>query len=121
MAQFDYVGLRADADLILQELGMSAVLRRAGVDRPCVVAIINYNPRERASSLTNPVDRLVLISADTAEVQAMPPDTELDQLVTFVQPPAIPPVVHEVLPFLEPVKLYSPAGIPVLYEGRVRQ
>lgn len=122
--QFDYVGMRATADLLLQEFGMAAVLRREGSspeDRPCIVAIIDYLPRDRASELANPTDRRVLISADTPEVQAMPPSNELDQLVTFVQPPTSPPVVNEVLPFLEPVKLYSPAGIPVLYEGRVRR
>jgi len=122
MAQFDYARVRGTADRLLQKFGMSAVLRREGVaDRPCVVAIIDYLPREKASSLANPTDRRVLISADTPEVQATPPNNELDQLVTFVQPPSDTPVENEVLPFLEPIKLYSPAGVPVLYEGRVRQ
>lgn len=124
VTQFDYVGMRSTADLLLQEFGFAAVLRREGsspTDRPCLVAIIDYFPREGASTLANPTDRRVLISAETPDVQAMPPNNELDQLVTFVQPLTNPPVENEVLPFLEPVKLYSPAGIPVVYEGRVRR
>lgn len=101
---------------------MAAVLRRAGSspeDRPCVVVVYDYMPRDKANQLANPVERRVLISAATPEVQAMPPDNELDQLVTFVQPGGT--VVDEILPFAQPVKKYAPAGVVVLYEGVVRK
>lgn len=121
MSTFDYDGLRDEADLLLQEFGMAAVLRRDGVDRPCLVVIIETYPRDRANQLANPTDRRVLISAATPEVRATPPDNELDQLVTFVQPPANPPVEEKPLPFAAPVKKYAPAGVVVLYEATVRR
>jgi hypothetical protein len=120
--KFDYTSAQQDADELIQYFGMDAVLRRTGVaDRPCRVAIISFDPRDKASSLANPTDRRVIMSADNPEVKAMPPDNELDQLVTFVQPPADPPVVHEVLPFTCPVKPTAPAGVTVCYEFTVRQ
>jgi hypothetical protein len=122
--QFDYVGMRATADDLMKEFGMAAVLRREGsspVDRPCIVAMIDFLPRDRSNALANPTDRRVLIAAGTPEVEAMPPNNELDQLVTFVQPPSDPPVEDEILPFAEPLKLYAPAGVSVLYQGTVRR
>lgn len=124
-AKFDYIGTRADADALIQEFGMAAVLRRdsSPTDRDCVVVIVEYQPRDRASSLANPTDRVVLMSAATLDIQDLPPDSELDQLVTFKQPvPNLgPPVEDEVLPMTCKPKLYSFAGIPVLYEFTVRR
>jgi hypothetical protein len=124
MSTFDYVGLMLQADALIAQFGMVAVLRRAGSspqDRPCLVVITDTYPRDRAQQLANPTDRRVLISAATPEVQAMPPNNELDQLVLFAQPLANPPVVAEVLPFAQPVKRYAPAGVVVLYEATVRR
>ena len=122
MAQFDYLGTRATADRLIQRFGMAAVLRRTGSpDRPCFVAIIDNEPTDKATALTNPTDRRVLLSASGAEIEATPPDNESDLLVTFVQPPTNPPVQDEVLPFTCPVKKYAPAGIVVLYEFTVRR
>lgn len=122
MAQFDYLGSRATADCLIQKFGMAAVLRRTGSpDRPCFVAVIEYEPSDKATALANPTDRRVLLSASGTEIEATPPDNERDLLVTFVQPPANPPVQDEVLPFTCPVKKYAPAGIVVLYEFTVRR
>ncbi len=122
--KFDYVQATTDADNLIQFFGMDAVLRRVGsspVDRPCRVAIIEYSPREQAANLANPTDRKVVMSAKNSEVQLMPPDNEQDQLVTFVQPPANPPVVHEVLPLTCKPKPTAPAGVTVLWEFTVRR
>jgi hypothetical protein len=120
--KFNYPETMLDAHEMLVEFGMDAVLRRTGFpDRPCVVAMIVYSPRDKAAELANPVDRSVIMSALTPEIQAMPPDNEQDQLVTFVQPPTNPPVENEVLPFTCPVKPTAPAGITVLYEFTVRR
>lgn len=122
-AKFDYQDAITTADGLIQFFGMDAVLRRASsspVDRPCRIAILSFNPHERASSLTNPVSRFVIMSVANEEVRLMPPNHELDQLVTFVQPPADPPVEDEILPFTCPVKPTAPAGVPVLYEFTVR-
>jgi hypothetical protein len=116
--KFDYVGTVQDVDAIIAFFGMDAVLRREGIpDRPCKVAIF-YNPRDKATELTNPTDRQVYMSPSGLDI---PPDNEQDQLVTFVQPPTNPPVVHEILPFTCPVKPTAPAGVTVLYEFTVRR
>lgn len=122
-AKFDYAGVTKDADALIDYFGMGAVLRREGsspVDRPCTVAIINYNPREKPHDLTNPTDRSVIMSARNIEVQLMPPDNEKDQLVTFKQPPTNPPVVDEVLPMTCKPKQTAPAGRTVIWEFTVR-
>lgn len=122
--KFDYLDAMATADELIQFFGMDAVLRRAGSspeDRPCRVAFVEYRPREKSSDLTNPTDRNVIMSALNAEVQAMPPDNELDQLVTFVQPPSDPPVEDEVLPLTCKPKPTAPAGTVVCYEFTVRR
>lgn len=120
-SKFDYNAAIADADNLIQFFGMDAVLRRAGSpDRPCRIAIIKYNPREKPSELANPIDRKVIMSAANSEVQLMPPDNEKDKLVTFVQPPANPPVVHEILPLNCKPEQTAPAGVTVLWEFTVR-
>lgn len=123
-AKFDYVQAITDADDLIQYFGMDAVLRRAGSspeDRPCRIAIIEYTPREKPSDLANPTDRKVIMSAKNSEVQLMPPDNELDQLVTFVQPPSDPPVVNQVLPLTCKPKPTAPAGVTVCWEFTVRR
>jgi hypothetical protein len=123
MAQnnFDYLDLRNTGDELLQFFGMDAVLRRDGSpDRPCRVAITNYMPSDKPGSLDTPTDRQVFLSALTPAIQETPPDYEVDQLVTFVQPPTNPPTIDEILPFTSKVKPYKPAGIVVLYESTVR-
>ena len=40
--------------------------------------------------------------------------------MTYVQPPANPPVINEILSFSMPLKLYSPAGIVVLYQTNAK-
>jgi hypothetical protein len=120
-AKFDYQAAIVDADNLIRYFGMDAVLRRAGSspeDRPCRVAIIEYDPREKPADLANPTDRKVIMSAANLGV---PPDNELDQLVTFVQPPASPPVVHEVLPLTCKPRPTAPAGVVVIWEFTVRR
>ena len=120
-AKFDYQAAIVDADNLIRYFGMDAVLRRAGSspeDRPCRVAIIEYDPREKPANLANPTDRKVIMSVANLGV---PPDNELDQLVTFVQPPTNPPVVHEVLPLTCKPKPTAPAGVVVIWEFTVRR
>lgn len=118
-AKFDYDQALKDADELIRFFGMDAVLRRTGLDdRPCRVAIIEYNPREQPANLANPTDRKVIMSALGLSV---PPDNEQDQLVTFVQPPTNPPVVNEELPLTCKPKPTAPAGVTVLWEFTVRQ
>src|ERR1017187_2228498 len=120
-AKFDYQAAIVDADNLIRYFGMDAVLRRAGrspEDRPCRVAIIEYDPREKPADLANPTDRKVIMSAANLGV---PPDNELDQLVTFVQPTASPPVVHEVLPLTCKPRPTAPAGVVVIWEFTVRR
>ena len=120
-AVFDYPGLLADADSLVKYFGMQAALVRNGVYRTCWVVITDYMPKDAASQLANPTDRRVIMSAGLGAIPGTPPNNELDQLVTYVQPPGTPPVVDEVLPFTCPVKPIRPAGIVVLYEFTVRR
>lgn len=120
--KFDYDQARTDADDLITFFGMDAVLRRTGIpDRPCRVAIVEYKPREKPADLANPVDRTVFMSAKNPEIIALPPDNEQDQLVTFVQPPANPPVVNEVLPMTCKPAPTAPAGVIVLWQFTVRK
>jgi len=122
MTQFNYLRSKATADRLIKKYGMEAALRRATdspTDRPCWVVVISYDPHDKATQLTNPTDRQVVMSPVGLENE--PPDNEQDVLVTYVQPAANPPVVDEVLPFTCPVKPFRPAGITVLYEFTVRR
>jgi hypothetical protein len=113
--------MRGTADGLIQKFGMKGSLVRGGVFRDCYIVITDYMTKDQASQLTNPTDRLVLISAGLGAVPATPPDFDLDQLVTYKQPASSPPVQDEVLPFTMPVKPISPAGIVVLYQTTVRR
>ncbi len=127
VAGFDYIQTQADADNLIKYFGMGAVLRRVSrspTDRPCTVCIIEYNPREKPADLANPTDRKVILSPldpSTNLPLAIAPDNELDQLVTFVQPLANPPVINEILPLTCKPKPTAPAGVTVLWEFTVRQ
>jgi hypothetical protein len=122
-AKFDYKQAQSDADGIIDFFGMIAALRRLGIpDRPCKVVIVEYNPRDKDTQLSNPVDRHVIISAldpTTGQQLALPPDNEQDVLVTFVQPAGL--VVDKILMFTSPVKPTAPAGVPAIYECTVRR
>lgn len=126
-SKFDYNDALETADQLIQFFGMDAVLRRTSAsptDRPCRVAIVEYKPKEKPTSLSNPTDRSVIMSAANIEVQAMPPDDEQDMLVTFKQPvptDGSPPVENEVLPMTCKPKPTAPAGLVVCWEFTVRR
>jgi len=122
MSGFNYIRTREIADRLIQKFGMKAALRRltdTPTDRECWIVITSYDPQDRASSLANPTDRTVFIAAGLGAVLDEPPDSEQDQLVTFVQPPSDPPVQNEVLDFIKPIKPIEPAGVAVVYQGTV--
>jgi hypothetical protein len=122
MAQFDYVCTRATGDRLVKKFGMKAALRRGGIDRDCYVVMPEYLSSEKPSEMTNPTDRQVYIAAGLGAVPTTPPDNEVDQLVTYVQPLGTPPVVDEILPFTAAsVKPIRPAGIVVLWQATVRR
>lgn len=121
MATFDYLASRSTADKLIKKFGMQASLSRAGVLRTCWVAVTKYNPRDPSAQLANPTDRNVVMSADLGDVTATPPDAEQDLLIIYAQPAANPPVIAETLRFAEPLEPVRPAGVTVVYLGRVRQ
>jgi len=117
-----YAQMLAVADTLLTEYGMACNLRnnKTKVLRPCIAAVIKYNPRDAATLLANPTMRTVLIAAGLGDIPNKAPDWENEQLITYQQPPANPPVVNEILSFTQPLELYAPGGIVVLYQTNVK-
>lgn len=118
---FNYPAMASVADNLIAKFGMAASLRPIGAtdssqDRPCTIVITEYRPKDAATQLANPTDRQILIAPGLGGVPGQPPDNEKDQIVVLKGPDA-----GKVLPFTSPVKLYSPAGITVLYESTVRR
>jgi hypothetical protein len=123
---FNYPAMQQTADKLVKFFGMGAVLRSiTGVrpDRPCTIAVVEYKPRERPNELVNPTDRNVIMSPldpTTGLPLAIPPDNELDVLVTFVQPLASPPVQDEVLRLTCKPEQTNPAGVNCVWQFTVR-
>jgi hypothetical protein len=117
-----YAQMAALGDQLISKYGMAASLRDnlTGHLRDCNIAISDYAPRDAQTLLANPTERTVLFSAGLGSIPAKAPDWENEQLVTYVQPAASPPVINEILSFAMPIKLYSPAGIVVLYQATVK-
>lgn len=117
-----YQQILAIADQLISEYGMLANLRAnlTGRLRPCVIVVSDYLPKDAQTQLANPTDRTVLFAAGLESIPSGEPDWENEQLVTYVQPAANPPVINEILSFTKPIKLYSPAGLVVLYESSVK-
>lgn len=117
-----YAQMLAVADQLITDYGMVAMLRNnnTGALRECYIAITNYAPRDAQTQLANPTERTVIFAAGLGDIPNAEPDWENEQLVTYVQPPANPPVINEILSFKMPLKLYSPGGIVVLYQTDVK-
>lgn len=117
-----YAEMLVIADDLLTKYGMAASLRNneTGALRDCTIAITDYAPRDAQTLLANPTERTVLFAAGLGSIPAKAPDWENEQLVTYKQPATKPPVINEVLSFSMPLKLYSPAGIVVLYQTNAK-
>lgn len=101
---YDFARARRVAGKQIGRFGGAGALRRDGVDRPCVAALLDYNPHERALMLEG--SRRALISADGLDV---PPSHEQDLLVFN----------GEVLRIVAPVIGPRPGGSAVYYEASV--
>ena len=115
-----YAEMLAVANGLIQEYGMVAALRdnSTGALRSCTIAITDYAPRDAQTQLANPTERTVLFAAGLGSIPNKAPDWQNEQLVTYVQPAGT--VINEILSFSQPLKLYSPAGIVVLYQTNVK-
>jgi hypothetical protein len=69
--------------------------------------------------MIDPVDRLAIVKASD-ELDKVPPDRDLDRVITFVQPMGTPPVQYEVLKITAPVDKIAPGGIVLYWQLRVR-
>jgi hypothetical protein len=101
---YDYARARRVAGKQIGRFGGAALLRRDGVDRPCVAAILDYSPRDRNLMLEG--SRRALISADGLDV---PPNHEQDLLIFG----------GEVLRIVQPVIGPRPGGTAIYYEAQV--
>lgn len=117
-----YAEMLGVADALIKQYGMAASLRdnATGALRDCFVAVTDYMPRDAQTQLANPTERTVLFAAGLGSIPGKAPDWENEQLVTYVQPAANPPVTNEILSFTMPLKLYGPGGIVVLYQTNVK-
>jgi hypothetical protein len=117
-----YAEMLAVADQLITDYGMMAALRNneTGALRACTVVVSDYMPRDAQTQLANPTERTILFAAGLDSIPGLAPDWQNEQLVTYVQPPANPPVINEILSFTQPLKLYSPGGIIVLYQTNVK-
>jgi len=120
VSQQFYAEMLTIADGLLKQYGMAASLRdnSTGVLRACTIAITDYSPRDAQTQLANPTERTVLFAAGLGDIPNKAPDWQNEQLVTYVQPGGT--VINEILSFSQPLKLYSPAGIVVLYQTNVK-
>ena len=118
-----YAEMLAIADELINQYGMVASLRlnSGATIRECFIVISDYMPKDAETQLANPTLRTVLIAAGLGDIPNAAPDWQNEMLVTYVQPVATPPVINEILAFTEPLKLYSPAGIVVLYQTNVKR
>lgn len=117
-----YAEMLGVADDLIAEYGMVAALRNNETSalRACTIVISDYAPRDAQTQLANPTERTILFAAGLGDIPNKAPDWENEQLVTYVQPPTSPPVINEVLSFSQPLKLYSPAGLVVLYQTNAK-
>jgi hypothetical protein len=117
MAAFPYQNMQAVATQLIADAGMAGVLRRLTdnpTDRPCTICIYDYAPRDPETQLANPTLRKVLISI--TGLLSEPPDNEQDTVI-----PSLGPDANAVLRFVQPVKIYAPAGIVICYDCVVRR
>ena len=115
-----YYAKRQRATRLIEKYGMPAILRRVGApDRWVKLEIEDYTPQERIGKMIDPVDRLAIVKASD-ELDKVPPDRDLDRVITFVQPMGTPPVQYEVLKITAPVDKIAPGGIVLYWQLRVR-
>jgi hypothetical protein len=116
----NYWATRQRASRQIEKYGMAAVLRRVNApDRWVILEIQDYMPEERIGKMIDPVDRLAIVKA-SPELDKVPPDRDLDRVITFVQPMGTPPVQYEVLKITAPVDKIAPGGIVLYWSLQVR-
>lgn len=103
MAAYDHARAQRVAGNQIERFGSPGKLRRAGVDRDCKVAILEYGPRESQLRLEGYERALI------AAPLAVPPDHEADLLVANGN------VYRIVLPIRGP----RPGGHAIYYEAQV--
>jgi hypothetical protein len=68
--------------------------------------------------LVDPMERRVIMAAKDLSI---PPDINVDSLITFVQPIGNPPVELENLRITKPAEPVGPAGIVIIWRMWVRR
>jgi hypothetical protein len=121
----NYPALLAMCNQLIQADGQLASLVRTvnGVQtfRDCWCVETSYDPRDPMTALANPTARTFFIAAGLGGVPAMPPNNEIDQLFTYVQPitSTAGATVYEKLAFKEPAKRYAPNGSVLVWSIEV--
>jgi hypothetical protein len=119
---WDYFRTQDEVSRILRRMGAPAVLRRGigagAADRWCIAFLYRWKPTIQMGGLVDPMERLALISAHGLTI---PPDNNLDALVTFLQPIGDVAVQDENLRIVAPPARIEPAGVLLAYKLRVRR
>jgi hypothetical protein len=108
---------------IVAAMGQPAALRRGVapdvMDRPCRIFFRRHSVREMLGGLVDPMERRVIMAAKGLSI---PPDINVDSLITFVQPmDPDRPVELENLRITKPAEPVGPAGVVVIWRMWVRR
>lgn len=70
-------------DALIKRHGNRGALRQSGTDRPITVSVQEESPMERLGGVSNPLDRIALVSALDPDTQLVlnPPPSERDVLI----------------------------------------
>lgn len=102
---YDYAGAQRRAHSQIKKYGVVGALRRNGVDRPCLVGVIDFNPRGKELILEG--QRRALVSSLAPDLSVLvAPDHELDLLIWNGEVCLIP----------VPVRGIRPAGTVIYYD-----
>lgn len=99
----DHDGMAKRAGAMIARWGKKAKLLRDGVERDCVAAVLDYNPRARQLSLEGAERVLIAAPLD------IPPDHEKDKLIHGGRLYQIP----------TPVKGPRPGDVAIFYDADI--
>jgi hypothetical protein len=122
LSSWNYFETADQCASIIAAMGQPAVLRRGvapdTMDRPCRIFFRRHTVAEMLGGLVDPMERRVILAAKGLTI---PPDINVDSLITFIQPLGNPPVELENLRITKPAEPVAPAGVVIIWRMWVRR